>query len=190
MKRNLLKTIARAFLCLVAFCVAFVVWLLWPDSGSLVGAATHSDIPAIKRSLLLGADINGYSMWGWHRENKGNTPLDAAVTYGSLDTVKLLLDRGADPNQRDGVGTPPICTAAMLGRLDVSKALIEAGAKVGLPEIDYYGKPKKTAIEYAQDAGYIDLEKFLRENSEPSVPPNRSAVPSLNSTPSGRGSED
>lgn len=190
MKRNLLKMFAKAFLWLVAFCGAFVVWLLWPDSGRLVGAATHSDIPAIKRSLLLGADINGYSMWGWHRENKGNTPLDAAVAYGSLDTVKLLLDRGADPNQRDGGGTPPICTAAMLGRLDVSKALVEAGAEVGLSKVDDNGKVEKTALEYAQDAGHIDLAKFLRENSEPVVTPNRSLPSTQKLTSSVRGSED
>jgi ankyrin repeat protein len=53
--------------------------------------------------------------------------------------------------------------------LDVSKALVEAGAKVDLPNVDYHGKAGKTAVEYAQDGGYIDLAEFLRENGEQGV---------------------
>ncbi|MCU0751196.1 MAG: ankyrin repeat domain-containing protein [Akkermansiaceae bacterium] len=161
MKRRWTKLAVVASVTVATTTACLLAWFVWPTSGTLVGQAARSDIPGIKRSLLFGADINGYSRWGWHRENKGDTPLASAVQYGNLDTVGFLLTRGADPNQRDGSGMPPICWAAIQGRLDVSKALVEGGAKPGLPDVDHYGKPEKTALDYARTEGHNDLAAYL-----------------------------
>ena len=47
------------------------------------------------RTLLeRGAEVDAVSP-------NGSTPLMMAAQYGSEDSVKLLLDRGADPNRRN-----------------------------------------------------------------------------------------
>lgn len=152
--------------------LAILVWFIWPDSGTLVQDAARSDINGVKRSLGLGADINGYSRWGWHRENKGDTPLTAAVQFGNLETVKFLISRGADPDQRDGSGMPPICWAAIHGRIDVSKELVDAGARVTLPDVDFDGRPEKSALDYAEAEGHIELVAYLKSKSEQAGAPN------------------
>ena len=162
MKRRWTKFAALASAILASTTACLVACLIWPTSGTLVGQAARSDIPGLKRSLFFGADINGYSRWGWHRDNRGDTPLTSAAQHGNLDTVNFLLSRHADPNQRDGSGMPPICWAAIHGRLDVSKALVEGGAKPGLPDVDSYGKPEKSAFDYARTEGRNDLADYLR----------------------------
>jgi ankyrin repeat protein len=63
----------------------------------------------------------------------GFSPLHGAVFGGSSDTVRLLLDRGADPNLRSE-GTiaqvPPLGTAAFVRRPDLAELLIDGGADV------------------------------------------------------------
>jgi ankyrin repeat protein len=64
-----------------------------------------------------------------------NTPLLFASMSGDLDTVSLLLSRGAQANPRPNPsGDSPISEAITFGRADVVRALINAGAKVDLVE--------------------------------------------------------
>lgn len=126
----------------------------------------RSDIPSLKRSLFFGANINGYSRWGWLRENKGDTHLTSAVQHGNLDTVDFLLSRGANPNHCDASGMPPTCWAAIFGRLHVSKALVDGGAKPELPDFDFHGKPEKTAFDYARTEGRNVHAAYLRGSEQ------------------------
>jgi ankyrin repeat protein len=139
----------------------------------LVRQAGNSDIQGLKRSIFLGAEINGCALWGWTLENKGETPLSAAVRYGSLETVKFLILHGANPNLRDGFGDPPISIAAMLGSMDVAKTLIESGAQSDLSEVDYAGRPGKTAVDYARAGGHQELADFLQSKCKNVPDPNR-----------------
>jgi len=59
-----------------------------------------------------------------------HSPLLFASMSGDLDSVSLLLARGASPNRRDS----PLSEAITFGRADVVRALIGAGAKVDLVE--------------------------------------------------------
>ena len=161
MKLRWVKIVLGILVILGLVIGAVVVWASRPTSATLVEQASRSEIEGIKKSLFWGADVNGYSFYGWHGNIKHKTPLSAAVCHGSLETVKFLLSQGADPNQRDGSGMPPICGAAIHGRLGVAKALIEAGADVALPQIDFYGEPQKTAIEYAQSQRHSELLEYL-----------------------------
>ena len=71
---------------------------------SLVLAALNGKAEAVSRIMGYGADINKPSN---HLYSHG-TPLHHAVWSGSLDTVKILIDAGANLNARDTAwdGTP------------------------------------------------------------------------------------
>jgi len=42
----------------------------------------------------------------------GETPLHYAATYGSVESVRILLDHGADPNARNRSGATPLISGA------------------------------------------------------------------------------
>src|SRR5262249_22641456 len=58
----------------------------------------------------------------------GTTPLMYAVLYGDLESVRQLLDRGADPNLANDAGATALMWA--LDDADKTRLLLERGAKV------------------------------------------------------------
>src|SRR5262249_6287329 len=58
----------------------------------------------------------------------GETPLMHAVLYGDLESVRMLLDRGADPNARSDSGATALLWA--VNDLDKTRLLLEYGADV------------------------------------------------------------
>lgn len=61
-------------------------------------------------------------------ENTGWAPLYGAVICRHLRVVKLLLDRGADPNQATKVGEYPIHQAAESNQAAMLELLLKKGA--------------------------------------------------------------
>jgi ankyrin repeat protein len=59
----------------------------------------------------------------------GETPLFAAVDYGHLDIVKLLLENGADPNGKKPNGEPVLFSAAQK-HAEIIAPLVNAGANI------------------------------------------------------------
>jgi ankyrin repeat protein len=60
----------------------------------------------------------------------GNTPLIlAARRAGNSRTVKLLLQRGANPTERNEAGVGPVLSAAASGDVETVRLLLDAGAK-------------------------------------------------------------
>ena len=57
-----------------------------------------------------------------------------ASLTGYPQIVSLLLDNGADPNQKDIHGWTPLHRAALWGYVDIAKMLIENGANINASE--------------------------------------------------------
>lgn len=88
-------------------------------------AARDGDESAVKELLGKGADINSTG---------GGTidysPLMWAAGNGNIGIMRLLLERGADPNLRNGRGVTALLPAAQDGRLDAVRLLLDRGANV------------------------------------------------------------
>lgn len=80
-------------------------------------ASSHAMVTAL---LAAGADpdINGGV----------TTPLSEAAARGSVATVELLLQRGADPNLGDATDSTPLMAASKRGDIAIVNALLAAGA--------------------------------------------------------------
>ncbi len=91
------------------------------------------------------------------RDDWGSTALMIAANRGSIDTVKLLLDYGADVNAIDyDVVSTPLLAAVSTGHIEIARILLAAGANA-VPDIMY----SKSASAAAKRAGYSDLSLLL-----------------------------
>jgi len=64
-------------------------------------------------------------------QSHGWTPLLFAIRQGNLAMVKLLLEKGADPNVCNENGKSPIHEAVSIGDVGILKLLIERGGDLG-----------------------------------------------------------
>jgi ankyrin repeat protein len=116
----------------------------------------------------------------------GLSALLLASRQGNLETVRVLLDHGADVNQvAEGSRTSPLLIATMNGRFDLAKYLLERGADPNLAAEPSGVTPLYAAINlaWAPNAGYpqptaqqqqqlthVDLMKaLLDEGADPNV---------------------
>ncbi|MFL5918295.1 MAG: ankyrin repeat domain-containing protein [Gaiellaceae bacterium] len=93
-------------------------------------AAAFGRIDRLRR--LLDEDPEAARSWS----PDGFTALHLAIYGGSEDAVRLLLERGADPNvlaTSDIARVRPLGTARFVGRPDLEEILLEAGADASLP---------------------------------------------------------
>ncbi|MDX5462581.1 MAG: ankyrin repeat domain-containing protein, partial [Wolbachia endosymbiont of Tetragnatha montana] len=67
----------------------------------------------------------------------GRSPLYFASEIGNFDMVKLLIEHGVTPNNRDALGSTPLIVAIGKGDVKIVEYLIKAGANVNLS--DQYG---------------------------------------------------
>ncbi|KAF4503593.1 ankyrin [Fusarium agapanthi] len=66
-----------------------------------------------------------------HRRNKvGDNLVYFAVTAGSYDLVKLMLDQGVDPKSHVEGDVPPLLLAVRRGYLDIVRLLFDGGAYI------------------------------------------------------------
>jgi hypothetical protein len=108
------------------------------DDQALMGAAAFAhNIPAIELMLKLGFDVNT-------RGGEGFTPVGHAALRGHVDTVQLLIARGADLEIRNQYGGTALegCQWGSLNFRDpkgdypaCAEALVRAGAKLAYPGI-------------------------------------------------------
>ena len=92
------------------------------EEESLVGAIRAGDRQAIQRFAENREETQRLD------PQFGITPLGWAVLLGDVDTVSLLLTRGADVNQGNRDGSTPLHCAAFLGRHNIVEILLAHGA--------------------------------------------------------------
>jgi hypothetical protein len=117
---------------------------------SLVHAVLVEDAYGVERALTDGADANS-SFKG--RVNP-MTCLEQAAKVGNLRIIRMLLDHGADPNQRVAEYTP-LHSASAYGQIESIKLLLEHGADPGV-------KPPVN-LRWANDRSVLDIAVLNRQ---------------------------
>ncbi len=129
-------------------------------------AAGGEEIDALRQFLDAGEDPNAVAL------GRGFTPLYSACFGGffapekSLAAVRLLLERGANPNQRfeydspiDGRLDRGLTALMFASTADVAKALLDAGAEVNVAD-----ERGVTPLMRAGGSGRVAVAKVLLES--------------------------
>ncbi|XP_077978849.1 uncharacterized protein LOC144434269 [Glandiceps talaboti] len=90
------------------------------------------------------------------RNHKGETLLHKATVKGNIETVKTLLDAGADPNTKDYAGWTPLQEACNYGYVEMVTLLLNNGAFINTP-----GFENNSALHDAVSNYKIDIVKLL-----------------------------
>jgi TonB family protein len=105
----------------------------------------------------------------------------AHETDGPADTLVLLLERGANANERDQSGTDPLNLAVLFKRRDLAEALLSHGAEINKasPSVDRQGAPDgRTPLHTAALVGSIELtEMLLDRGANPNAVDNKGMTP-------------
>src|SRR5262245_51627992 len=113
---------------------------------SVLPAVTKADPKAVQAAVKKGADVNA-------KDSKGFTALMIAAEKGLTPIVQVLLDKGADANDKEPKqGRTALMLAAGNGHLETVQALLAKGADV--QEKDVNGR---TALIIAADKGLTPM---------------------------------
>ena len=82
-----------------------------------------------------------------------------ATKLGDVDSVKSLIEKGADVNTENDWGCTPLHYAADSGYVDIAKLLIEHGADVNAKDSDGW-----TPLHYALKNGHTDVAELLKKH--------------------------
>ena len=89
-------------------------------------------------------------------------PLHIAALFGKTKVVELLLNRGANIQQRDGGKRTALHSAAFLGRIGVVKILLDRGIDVSIRGDDDDTAMDSTNVDWEMTQGIASWLKFRR----------------------------
>jgi ankyrin repeat protein len=132
-----------------------------PDGFPPAGFAIFFHHPELARELIeRGADVNAAA-----RNDQRVAPVHAAAAACDAASMRLLLERGADPNVRQQVGFTALHGSAASGDRATAELLLAHGA---------YPNPKndegKTPADFAAERGHAEFAEWLRRQPDPHQP--------------------
>lgn len=132
-----------------------------PKVQAFISAVRANDIAAVRRALAADPAL------AKAQDNARSTPLHHAAAYASLEMMKLLLDRGADPNARNRRKSTPLHWATH----DEAKVglLIERGAAIDAKQAE-----GRTPLYHAASLG--NANKVIRLLLDKGADPNASTL--------------
>jgi len=143
----------------------------WRGQTALMWAAAQDHAAMVRELLLHDADINARStIQNWERQTTqeprekwlplgGLTPLLFAARQGSLESVRMLVEVGADLNLTDPEGTSAVVSAIINGHYDVAALLLDKGADPNLAD-----KDGRTALFAAVDMNTMPVSNVPMPN--------------------------
>jgi uncharacterized protein len=140
---------ARVFPVTLALLAARLASAAPQDAPALIAAAENGDRAAVSRLLDQGTAVD-------ERAVDGTTALHWAVRADRLDTVRVLLESGADASAADRYGVTPLYLAAENGTAAVIEALLDAGA-----DVNGVAPTGETALMTAVRTGVLDAVTLL-----------------------------
>ena len=119
------------------------------ESGESVLACAliaRCDLEILMLLIESGADVFDF-------DDEGVSIFDLAITYGNLEIVKYILDKGIDVNiTRRRSSFTSLMAAACYGRVEIAKLLLENGANQkaqdlkGFTAVDFARKMNKKSV--------------------------------------------
>ena len=131
---------------------------------AFVTAAGHKPLAILRRQAKI-ASLLSQRKADLHLEGRWTAAdlLNVACANGDVDSVKLLLEAGVDPNAAGQDQAIPLISAVLSGSQATAAYLIERGAD---PERRLDGR---TALDYARDAGDWGLIRMLQARTKRSI---------------------
>jgi ankyrin repeat protein len=108
------------------------------------------------------------------KDTAGRTQLHKWAVRGDANTVRELLEAGANSNERDHAGWTPLHEAALRGRLEVLKLLLQHGADPNALSAD-----QDTPLHDAVENGHGDVVRVLLEHGANAYARNAADLDSL-----------
>lgn len=124
-------------------------------------ALTYAAANTYERPDGARTDVLGILIAAGDRPEPGETDwkgLHYAAEWGHPQNLRLLLDRGMDPNVRDDEGRTALMRAARKSKADCVRVLLEHGADPNLSDPD-----GETALMYAAGKANLDQVEALLE---------------------------
>jgi len=119
----------------------------------LTKPATVASLENLLQTLWFGGDLE-------HKEKPiSRTALHCAARYGTIDTVKVLLDHGSLINVRDRFGSSPLARAVRHNKFENMKLILQAKAQVNVKDLAGW-TPLLFAARYGTGKMVAELVKF------------------------------
>ena len=112
---------------------------------------SHKDIVSLLVNELQGCPIDVV-------DHAGRSIFDYAVTYGQIDMIKMLAEKGFSVNKGDNEGWTPLHEAAVNGQLETVYTLLRLGGRESMTKV---AGTSGTPLHQAVGKGHKDMVSFL-----------------------------